>query len=66
MVLDGAVSGNVDERLWRELQYDLYWTEPMGLPLVSLVSLTLVNDSVRGFQVEPSTFMRMDQVWLQK
>ncbi|MGA8355206.1 MAG: ABC transporter substrate-binding protein [Solirubrobacteraceae bacterium] len=52
------------EKLWRELQYDLYWTEPMGLPLVSLVSLTLVNDSVRGFQVEPSTFMRMDQVWL--
>jgi len=52
--------------LFSELQYDAYQKEALFMPVVNLVSLNLVSDSVRGFQVMPNTLIRMEQVWLQQ
>lgn len=53
-------------KLYPELQEQAYWQEALFMPVVNLVSLSLVSDSVRGFQVLPSTAVPMQQVWLQK
>jgi peptide/nickel transport system substrate-binding protein len=52
-------------RLYSELQYDAYQKEALFMPIVNLVSLNLVGDSVRGLEVMPNTFIRMEQVWMQ-
>jgi peptide/nickel transport system substrate-binding protein len=52
--------------LFSELQNEAYQKEALFVPIANLVSLNLVGDSVRGFQVMPNTFIRMEQVWLQK
>jgi peptide/nickel transport system substrate-binding protein len=53
-------------RLFGEMQYDAYQKEALFMPVVDLVSLNLVGDSVRGLEVLPNTFIRMEQVWLQQ
>lgn len=63
---DASTSETVRQKLFRELQREGYWEEALWLPLTSLVSLNLVNDSVRGFQVLPTSTVRLEQVWLQK
>ncbi len=47
-------------------QYQGYWQEAIFMPVVNLVSLNLVSDSLRGFQVMPNAFVRMEQVWVQR
>jgi peptide/nickel transport system substrate-binding protein len=63
-----SLSESESERaaLFSELQYDAYQKEALFMPVVNLVSLNLVSDSVRGFQVMPNTLIRMEQVWLQQ
>jgi peptide/nickel transport system substrate-binding protein len=53
-------------QLYSELQHDAYQKEALFMPVVDLVSLNLVGDSVRGFEVMPNTLIRMERVWLQQ
>jgi peptide/nickel transport system substrate-binding protein len=53
-------------KLFAKLQYQGYWEEALFMPVVNLVSLNLVSESLRGFQELPSSTLRMEQVWLQK
>lgn len=64
----GMASPSEAERtkLFGELQYESYWQQAQLMPVVNLVSLTLVGDRLRGFQVLPSTSIRFERVWLQK
>jgi peptide/nickel transport system substrate-binding protein len=55
-----------EQKLYGELQEDTYEQEPMAMSIATLASLNLVSDSLHGFQYLPDTFMRMEQVWLQK
>jgi peptide/nickel transport system substrate-binding protein len=52
--------------LFAKLQYEGYWEEALFMPVVNLVSLNLVGESLRGFQELPSSGLRMEQAWLQK
>lgn len=52
--------------LFAKLQYEGYWEEALFMPVVNLVSLNLVSNSLRGFQELPSSSLRMEQAWLQK
>lgn len=52
------------ERLVHEIQYQSYWQEPTFIPIVSLVSLSLVSDSVHNLTVLPTTLIRLEEVWL--
>ncbi len=52
--------------LFAKLQYEGYWEEALFMPVVNLVSLNLVSESLRGFQELPSSSLRMEQAWLQK
>jgi peptide/nickel transport system substrate-binding protein len=63
---DASTSETVRQKLFRELQREGYWEEALWLPVTTLVSLNLVNDSVRGFEVLPTSTVRLEQVWLQK
>jgi peptide/nickel transport system substrate-binding protein len=62
----GSPSEALRQKLFRELQYEGYQEEALFMPVVDLVSLNLVSDSLRGFQVLPSTTLRLEQAWLQK
>jgi peptide/nickel transport system substrate-binding protein len=53
-------------KLFAQLQYEGYWQEALFMPVVNLVSLNLVSNSLRGFQELPSSTLRMEQAWLQK
>jgi peptide/nickel transport system substrate-binding protein len=61
-----ATSEVEQQKLYGELQEDTYETEPVALSIATLASLNLVSDSLHGFQMMPDTYMRMEQVWLQK
>ncbi|MGA8355223.1 MAG: ABC transporter substrate-binding protein [Solirubrobacteraceae bacterium] len=63
-----TVSPNEEERrkLFEEIQYETYWQEADFMTIANLVSLNLVSDSLRGFQVVSTSNVRMDQLWLQK
>lgn len=63
-----SFSTNEEEKakLWRKVQYATYWEEPLAMPIVNLVSLNLASDSLHGFQVLPSTYLRMERAWVQK
>lgn len=53
-------------KLFGEVQYESYWQEAQLMPLVNLVSLNLVSDQLRGFQVLPSRSIRFELAWLAK
>jgi peptide/nickel transport system substrate-binding protein len=63
---DTSPSESLRQKLFRELQYEGYQEEALFMPVINLVSLNLVSDSLRGFQVLPSSTLRLEQVWLQK
>jgi peptide/nickel transport system substrate-binding protein len=52
-------------KLFSELQYQTLWQEALFLPIVNLVSLNLVSDKVRGYQVLPNLNIRWERAWLQ-
>lgn len=59
-------SGNEAERekLESKIQYQTYYEEAFFIPGVSLVTISLASDNVRGFQVMPSILMHWNEVWL--
>lgn len=60
------VATNLSERrkLFEQIQYESYVEDPYMIPIVNLVSLTLVSDSLRGFEVLPNEGVRMEEAWL--
>lgn len=62
-----ALSTSETERakLFGELQYESYWQQAQLMPIMNLVSLNLVSDRLRGFEVLPSTTIRFERAWLQ-
>lgn len=52
------------EKLMGEIQYQTYYEEAFFIPIVNLVTINLVGDNVRGFQVMPSILMHWNEVWL--
>jgi peptide/nickel transport system substrate-binding protein len=54
------------QKLFSELQSEGYLKEALFQPIVNLVSLNLASDSLRGFVELPSTYLRMEQVWMQR
>lgn len=67
--LEGATSSSSQvqrQKLFKELQYEGYWQEALFLPIVNLVSLNLVSESLRGFQELPSISLPLQQAWIAK
>ncbi|MGA8355222.1 MAG: ABC transporter substrate-binding protein [Solirubrobacteraceae bacterium] len=52
-------------RLFESIQYETYWQEAFFMPIVNLVSLNLISDSLHGFQVLSTTDTHMEEMWLQ-
>ena len=52
------------EKLFREIQYQSYFEEALFIPGVTLVTINLIDENVRGFQVVPNLSVRWNEVWL--
>lgn len=62
--LNVTVDSAQRQRLIRRLQYQSYWQEPTWIPIVNLVALNLVGDSLRGVGALPNAQLRMEEAWL--
>ncbi len=52
------------EKLFGEIEYQTYFEEALFIPGVTLVTINLVSESVRGFQAIPNLSVRWNEVWL--
>ena len=53
------------EALFHQIQRLSYAEEAFFQPIVTLTALSLTTDAIHNFSVLPSTYMRMNEVWVQ-
>jgi peptide/nickel transport system substrate-binding protein len=53
-------------KLFGEIQDMDNWQEAHSLTIAAIPSLTLVGDSVRGFDVPTTNYLRLERAWLEK